>query len=358
MPFRSGQGLSGSGGGVNFAGPSGGAYNGVTGSFGLNPTQQSRKVRRTSTGGGMTPSQVLSAFGVAAPTTTLAGPWAANPETYTGTGGNMAPAYVSPSERAAAFSPAGADFGFGNNTPGGMTPGYAAAQAASGNPAGGGNQTVDTSNIGGSTNGSDLAKFTFQPGGKQYSQQDIAMLLNNPGLFQKELLSSLGIDTPTAMGAMGNYYQALPDLATFFTAQRGGRLDDGDKMAGLYDQMLTNYVTPGGRTIMPSEILHSLLGIGQVGSGQLPSNELQLHYAGGTPQDQMAAVAGLWNAMTGGLPGQYGDDMSNLMAQAQLAYQQSLLNANNGQAGSTGIPNQTFTQFLAASPLFRRLAGM
>jgi hypothetical protein len=310
-----------------------------------------------STGGGprkwvQSPTQVAQAMGLDP---------SINP--YTGAGG--------------APSPGGADYGFGPtksyggtrvaqpSAPMGQDYGFNVASAGgntvtpgSHNVDGNGNQRPsDRGAIGDSTNGSDLSQFKFQGSDKSYSPQDIAALLANPQLFQAELLSSMGINNPTAMGAMGNFYTALPDLAAFYLAQQNGAVDDGDKMAGLYNQIMTNYVSPGGRSINPAEILNTLLGIGQVGSDGMANNQLQAYYAGTDPKTQQQRVGDLWGAAIGGVPGDYGDALGEQMARAQLAYQQSLLNANNGSVGTTGIPNQTFTQFLNTLPLFQSYAG-
>ena len=264
------------------------------------------------------------------------------------------------------FNTAGASSGGGTTVPRGTAPLGAAQGAGSFNNdldfqtanATGARSAAGSSSVGGTTHGTDTAGFTFQGSDKAYSPGDVSAFLQNPQLFQAEYLSNLGINNPTAQGAMGQFYQALPALAEFFAARSAGAdASMEDETARIMEELLTQYTTPGGRTPDAAEILNTLLGIGQVGNDGLATNALQGMYAGTSPENQMQMVQNLWDAAIGGNPTSYGDMMSEQMQRAQLAYQQSLMNANNGSV-TNNVPNMTFVEFLRSNPLFRRLAGM
>lgn len=308
----------------------------------------------------MTPSEIANLFDIADPST-LTGPSRNN---VWGSADMYSGAYTAPvtmrdmayrgtmssAERDALAASGGTA---GGRLRGDLNNPFSTASVADG---GGGKAAAGTP--GGTTSGTDTAAFQFRGSDKAYSPSDIAAMLANPALFQSEYLAGLGINTPTAAGAMGDYYRIIPYLAQFFLAQNtpSGGVSDADRQAGIYEDLLQNYTTPGGRSADLGEILTALFNAGQPGSGELPANMLQANYANMAPDDQIKAVNNLLNAAIAGQPGGYGDALSNLFAQAAMLYQQSNLNANNGSA-TNNIPDTAYYEWLQTQPIFRQIAG-
>lgn len=212
--------------------------------------------------------------------------------------------------------------------------------------------------IAGTTSGSNPSGFKFNGSDTAYSGNDVTNMLSDPQQFMKEFLFQRGMDTPTAESAMGNYYQFLPALASFFMSQGNTALTNPDKMLGIQDQLLSNYTTPGGRRPDAAEMLRQIMQHGTVENGGSPSDMLAQMYAGGDQQTQVQNILGLWQAANGALPGAYGKAIQDAMAQLAGQWKMQSMDSRNAAVGTSNPYSTSFADFLEQDPLARRFAGL
>lgn len=219
--------------------------------------------------------------------------------------------------------------------------------------------TSALSGIADTTSGSDPSSFRFNGSDTQYSVNDVTNMNNDPLQFMREFLNQRGLDSPTARSAMGNYYQFLPALTAFFMSQGNKALTDQDRIAGISDQLLENYITPGGRGPDAAEMLRQIMRNGTIENGNSTgANMLQQMYAGGDQATQVQNITGLWNAATGGLPGAYGKAIQDAMANLAGDWKMASMDSRNAAVGTANPYNTSFADFLETDPLARRFAGL
>lgn len=201
-------------------------------------------------------------------------------------------------------------------------------------------------------NGTDPTDWRFLNSDTSFSQRDLETLLNDPYAFQQEFLKSRGMGTPGANAALGQYASRLNPLAFVLAGQNmspSGQSDLED-LANVYQGLLANYTTPGGRMPDVGEIMNTLLGTPDISNGGAASSLLQSVLAGQDPQGQTQAVNQILGASLAGMPGLFGTGWANMLDQAANSYLNSTMDAYGG-------PSATYLSYLRNSPFFNQLAG-
>lgn len=199
-------------------------------------------------------------------------------------------------------------------------------------------------------NGTDFANWTFDGSGTAYSPRDLETILNDPYAFQRQFLQSRGMNTSGANAALGQFASRLNPLSMILG---GANLAPGEQgnleaIAELYEGLLSNYTTPGGRMPDVGEIMAILAGVGNIENGGSPTSLLQALYAGEDPEGQVSAFQQSVGAALAGMPGLWGRGWSNMIDQAGTSYLDSTMDANSG-------PNASFLDYLRNDPFFSRV---
>ncbi|RTK99330.1 MAG: hypothetical protein EKK65_09610 [Lysobacterales bacterium] len=151
---------------------------------------------------------------------------------------------------------------------------------------------------------------------------------------------------------MGQYASRLNPLAFVLAGQNmspNGQSDLED-LANVYQGLLSNYITPGGRMPDVGEIMNTLLGVPDIGNGGAANSLLQSVLAGQDPQGQTQAVNQILGASLAGMPGLFGTGWANMLDQAANAYLNSTMDAYGG-------PSATYLGYLRNQPFWNQVAG-
>lgn len=199
-------------------------------------------------------------------------------------------------------------------------------------------------------NGTDIANWTFNGSDTAWSPRDLETMLNDPYSFQRQFLQSQGMNTPGANAALGQFASRLNPLSMILG---GANLAPGDQgnleaIAQIYEGLLNNYTTPGGRMPDIGEIMGILAGVGNIDNGGSPTSVLQALLAGEDPQGQVSAIQQILGAGLAGMPGLWGRGWSNMLDQAGTNYLDSTMDAYNG-------PDATMLDYLRNDPFLSRV---
>lgn len=307
-------------------------------------------------GYGLTPSQLAAALGL--PQQTSKGTYtpASTPSSnasYISSAGGAKTAGVQPSQGPVVETNGGQRLGTTTGAGGSYLPAASAFTAAST----GGPQTQSTG-AGGTTtnqlpsNGTDPTDWRFLNSDTSFSQRDLETLLNDPYAFQQEFLKAQGLGTPGANAALGQYASRLNPLAFALAGANMGpnAQSDLEDLANVYQGLLSNYITPGGRMPDVGEIMNTLLGTPDISNGGAANSLLQSVLAGQDPQGQTQAVNQILGASLAGMPGLFGTGWANMLDQAANSYLNSTMDAYNG-------PDATYLGYLRNQPFWNQLAG-
>jgi hypothetical protein len=197
----------------------------------------------------------------------------------------------------------------------------------------------------------DPVDWRFNGSDRSFSQRDLEGMMNDPYRFQREFLSSRGMNTPGANAALGQYASRVNPLAFAMTA--GGmspeQNSDLEDLAGVYEGLMSNYITPGGRMPDVAEIMNTLLSQGSIGNDQTATNLLQSVIAGQDPEGQGQAINQILGAALAGAPGMFGTGWSNMLDQSLTGYLDSTSDYAQG-------PDASYLGYLQNDPFWSRLA--
>lgn len=270
---------------------------------------------------------------------------------------------ANPAQPAAAYQPSGAG-GYtssrqGSTQPQAMVSGppaqFRSGSGADGNPQfalAAVNNTPGAQNAGSGlpNHGTDIANWTFDGSGTAFSPRDLETMLNDPYAFQRQFLQSRGMNTPGANAALGQYASRLNPLSMILG---GANMTPGDQgnmeaLAEIYEGLLDNYTTPGGRMPDVGEIMAILAGVQNIENGGTGSSLLQSLLAGEDPEGQVSAIQQILGAALAGMPGLWGRAWSNTLDNAGTAYLDSTMDSAQG-------PNATFVDYLRNDPFLSRV---
>lgn len=107
--------------------------------------------------------------------------------------------------------------------------------------------------------------------GRTYSPADLEKMFRDPSLFATAWLDAQGMATPTMLANIDDIYKVLPDLAMLANGTQLAIGPDGLPVAaepattaGLYQDILEEYTTPGGSLMSPSQGWGDILGTGSM----------------------------------------------------------------------------------------------
>lgn len=309
----------------------------------------------------MTPSQVAAAIGIPVNATARKYPQPIpqnqNP-LYAGSTPGVQPRYlptVTPSSRLNPPVPNPTD-GPVYDTRGGQYLGGAPGDPnATFVPSAGAITTTDGTNSGTSTDQNTPDKkvqWKFPTGDKTFSQRDLETMLNDPYTFQRQFLNTRGLNTPGANAALGRFASRLMPLSFVLGASQMAPDEQGDlaAIASLYNDLLSNYTTPGAALPSPSDIMNAILGTGEIANGADPANLMQSLLVGQDPRGQVQAINQIMGAALAGMPGMWGDAWASLFDQLGTNYLDSEMDANNGLG-------TIYLNHLNNNPFITRFAG-
>lgn len=214
------------------------------------------------------------------------------------------------------------------------------------------NNTPGSQNAGSGlpNNGTDIANWMFDGSSTAWSPRDLETMLNDPYSFQRQFLQSRGMNTPGANAALGQYASRLNPLSMILGGANMAPGDQGnlEAIAEIYEGLLDNYTTPGGRMPDVGEIMGILAGVGNIENGGQANSVLQALLAGEDPEGQVSAIQQILGASLAGMPGLWGRGWSNVIDQAGTNYLDSTMDAYNG-------PNATMLDYLRNDPFLSRV---
>lgn len=300
-------------------------------------------------GRAMTPSQIAAAVGI--PQQYQPGAYTPASTPSSSASGTQMLRYNQPSS----VAPSSAyNFNAAANTPSTGTQITSTPQGSvGGNP---GNTTGGAQGSGSQTplpaNGTDPVDWRFQGSDQSFSQRDLETMLNDPYTFQKAFLASRGLDTPGANAALGQYAARLNPLSFVLGAANmdPNAQSDIEDLANIYQGLMSNYVTPGGRMPDVGEIMNTLLSTGDIPSGGDPTSLLQSILAGQDPQGQTQAVNQILGAGLAGMPGMWGNAWANMLDQLSSNYLYSTMDSQQG-------PGATYLSYLRNNPFISQVRG-
>lgn len=198
--------------------------------------------------------------------------------------------------------------------------------------------------------GTDIANWTFDGSSTTFSPRDLETMLNDPYSFQRQFLQSRGMNTPGANSALGQYASRLNPLSMILGGANMQPDQQGnlEALAELYEGLMDNYTTPGGRMPDLGEIMQILSGVGNIENGGQASSLLQALLAGEDPEGQVSAIQQMLGATLAGQPGLWGRAWSNMLDQAGTSYLDSTMDSAQG-------PNATMLDYLRNDPFFSRI---